>query len=55
MGDVVRLYCSRSFVNNKLTYDVLKGEWTDAGTFESLQYANKIVFKYNNRIQENRR
>jgi len=29
--------------NNELTYDVLKGEWTDAGTFESLQYANKIA------------
>ncbi len=36
--------------NNELTYDVLKGEWTDAGTFESLQYANKIAFKYNNEI-----
>jgi len=36
--------------NNELTYDVLKGEWTDAGTFESLQYANKIAFKYNNKI-----
>lgn len=41
--------------NDELTYDVLKGEWTDAGTFESLQYANKIAFKYNNKIQENRR
>jgi len=41
--------------NNELTYDVLKGEWTDAGTFESLQYANKIAFKYNNKIQENKR
>ena len=41
--------------NDELTYDVLKGEWTDAGTFESMQYANKIAFKYNNKIQENRR
>ncbi len=41
--------------NDELTYDVLKGEWTDAGTFESLQYANKIAFKYNNKIQENKR
>lgn len=41
--------------NNELTYDVLKGEWTDAGTFESLQYANKMALKYNNEIQENRR
>ena len=39
--------------NDELTYDVLKGEWTDAGTFESLQYANKIAFKYNNEIQGN--
>ena len=41
--------------NDELTYDILKGEWTDAGTFESLQYANKIAFKYNNKIQENKR
>ena len=41
--------------NNELTYDVLKGEWIDAGTFESLQYANKMALKYNNEIQENRR
>jgi len=41
--------------NDELTYDILKGEWTDAGTFESLQYANKIAFRYNNEIQENRR
>ena len=26
----------------ELTYDILNGEWTDAGTFESLNYANKI-------------
>ena len=41
--------------NDELTYDILKGKWTDAGTFESLQHANKIAFKYNNKIQENRR
>tara|TARA_Y100000310_G_scaffold274378_1_gene290359 strand:+ start:4994 stop:5812 length:819 start_codon:yes stop_codon:yes gene_type:complete len=29
----------------ELTYDVLDGEWTDAGTFESLNYANKIFIK----------
>ena len=40
--------------NNKLIYDILEGEWTDAGTFKSLQYAKKIAFKYNNRIQENK-
>jgi glucose-1-phosphate thymidylyltransferase len=26
-----------------LTYDILEGWWTDAGTFESLQRANKLV------------
>ena len=28
---------------NKLTYDFLKGWWTDAGTFESLFIANKLT------------
>lgn len=37
---------------NELTYDILDGEWTDAGTFESWQYANQMLFKYNNLIQE---
>jgi glucose-1-phosphate thymidylyltransferase len=47
---------NNEYINNdELTYDVLKGEWADAGTFESLQYANKIAFKYNNKIQENKR
>ncbi len=27
-----------------MTHDTLKGEWTDAGTFESLQYANQVAF-----------
>lgn len=27
-----------------MTHDSLKGEWTDAGTFESLQYANQVAF-----------
>ncbi|MBN4049077.1 NTP transferase domain-containing protein [archaeon AH-315-M20] len=29
----------------ELTYDFLEAEWTDAGTFESLLYANNIVLK----------
>ncbi|MBI2138811.1 NTP transferase domain-containing protein [Candidatus Woesearchaeota archaeon] len=29
----------------ELTYGILKGEWTDAGTFESLAFANKMVLK----------
>jgi glucose-1-phosphate thymidylyltransferase len=28
---------------NKLTYEVLDGWWTDAGTFESLLHANNLV------------
>jgi glucose-1-phosphate thymidylyltransferase len=35
---------------DQLTYDILEGEWTDAGTFESLDYANKILFKTGNKI-----
>jgi glucose-1-phosphate thymidylyltransferase len=30
---------------NKLTYEILDGWWTDAGTFESLLYANTLVAK----------
>lgn len=30
---------------NELTYDVIKGWWTDAGTFESLLRANVLVAK----------
>jgi len=36
--------------NNELEYDILDGEWTDAGTLESLQYANQLMSKYNNEI-----
>jgi len=45
-------------VNNKyvemkeLTYDILEGEWTDAGTFESLEYANRMLFRYGNEVVE---
>jgi len=28
---------------SKLTWDVLDGWWTDAGTFESLKLANNLV------------
>lgn len=31
----------------QLTYDILEGEWTDAGTFESLNYANKLFMHHN--------
>ena len=29
----------------ELTYGILDGEWTDAGTFKSLDYANKLFLK----------
>ena len=30
---------------DQLTYDILEGEWTDAGTFESYLYANEMMHK----------
>lgn len=30
-------------LDGSLTYDILKGWWTDAGTFESLAYANELA------------
>lgn len=33
----------------QLTYDILEGEWTDAGTFESLNYANKLFMQDRNK------
>jgi len=35
---------------NGLFYDFVEGDWTDAGTFESLHYANEILLKLNNEI-----
>ncbi len=29
----------------QLTYGILEGEWTDAGTFESWQFANQLLMK----------
>jgi len=46
-----------SSVNNEyigrgnLQYGVVNGGWTDAGTFESLQYANSLLFQTQNKIQ----
>jgi len=39
--DVNNMYIEK----NQLTYDVLEGWWTDAGTFDSLLRANKLVAK----------
>lgn len=30
---------------NQLAYGILEGDWTDAGTFESLQHANEMLMK----------
>jgi glucose-1-phosphate thymidylyltransferase len=39
----------------KLTYEVLEGWWTDAGTFESLLRANMLVAKTGaNKLPRNR-
>ena len=29
---------------NKMTFDSFKGDWTDAGTFESYHLANELMF-----------
>jgi glucose-1-phosphate thymidylyltransferase len=34
----------------QLQYDICRGRWTDAGTFESLQVANRILSTNENRI-----
>ena len=34
----------------EMEYDVLKGDWTDAGTFESLQIANQMLLNCDNEI-----
>ncbi len=39
--DVNNAYIAKS----QLAYDILEGWWTDAGTFESLDRANKLVIK----------
>lgn len=34
-----------------ITYNIIDGEWTDAGTFESLMHANQLLYSINNTIQ----
>lgn len=41
---------NRYISRNDLRYDICRGAWTDAGTFESLMEANRILFANNNRI-----
>ncbi len=46
--DVNNEYIKRS----ELKYDILEGDWTDAGTFESLFIANQMLNQCQNKIQE---
>lgn len=38
--------------NKKLEFDIIEGNWTDAGTIESLQYANELMNRVQNQILE---
>lgn len=37
----------------QLTYNILEGQWTDAGTMESLKYANELLLTVDNEIISN--
>lgn len=37
---------------NQLGYDLLEGDWADAGTFTSWAYANQMMLKVDNKIME---
>lgn len=45
--DVNNEYIARG----EMEYDILKGDWTDAGTFESLQIANQMLLACNNEVK----
>jgi glucose-1-phosphate thymidylyltransferase len=36
---------------SEMEYDILEGDWTDAGTFESLLFANQMLNRCKNEIQ----
>jgi glucose-1-phosphate thymidylyltransferase len=36
----------------EMEYDILEGDWMDAGTFESLQIANRMLLECDNEIKE---
>lgn len=38
--------------HNAMSYDIVDGDWTDAGTFESLNQANQLLFTINNSIRK---
>jgi len=48
ISDVNNEYIKRS----EIEYDILEGEWMDAGTLESLHAASELLRKYSNEIQE---
>jgi NDP-sugar pyrophosphorylase family protein len=35
-----------------MEYDILEGPWTDAGTLESWQLANRLMLDANNEVRE---
>ena len=35
-----------------MQYDIIDGDWMDAGTFESYQQANEILYKINNEVKK---
>jgi len=35
----------------EMDYDILEGDWTDAGTFESLQIANQMLLNCDNEVK----
>jgi len=35
----------------EMEYDILEGDWTDAGTFESLQIANRLLLSCDNEVK----
>lgn len=42
---------NNAYINmEKLTYDILDGEWIDAGTMESYRIANDMLYRINNKI-----
>ncbi|MBM3211169.1 spore coat protein, partial [Candidatus Poribacteria bacterium] len=38
--------------NGEMEYDILEGDWTDAGTFESLQIANQMLLECDNNLKD---
>ena len=41
---------NRYIERGEMTHDIVEGEWTDAGTFESLKYASELLLKIDNKI-----